>query len=166
MTLFNYRLISQSSSAVTPENISWPLSKNVLRIDSAREKGLSEKGTVRLRNILKRSVSVFGIKLRKNTPAKIRSFEEELKDGAKLARASQRRYGPIQQKLIEETIKNLENIGALYRNPNAKWARPALEMPKPGADQLRFICRLKACERDDDDHAEQHDTSGIPLAAV
>lgn len=113
------------------------------RILEATKNGLSKKGTDRLRAILKSRISVFGIKLGSHPPAKIKPFEVKIKPDAKPIRASPRRYGPIQQQFIEETIRNLEKIGAVYRNPNARWASPALAVPKPGTDQLRFTVDLR-----------------------
>ena len=53
-------------------------------------------------------------------------------------------YGPAQTAFIETTIKNLEPIHAVYKNPTAKWASPALAVPKPGTEQLRFTVDLVA----------------------
>lgn len=113
------------------------------RVTEAEQRGLSKKGAARLREILKRRRSVFGIKLGTSPPAKIRPFEVQMKEGARPFRATQRRYGPTQQAFIESTIRNLEKIGAVYKNPNAKWASPALAVPKPGTDQLRFTVDLR-----------------------
>ena len=113
-------------------------------VEEASRKGLTEKGRVCLRRILDENVKVFGIKLGTSPPADIKPFEVQLKQNAPPVRASQRRYGPVQQSFIEATITNLEKIGTVYRNPYAKWASPALAVPKPDTSQLRFTVDLRA----------------------
>ena len=88
--------------------------------------------------------SIFGVKLGSRPPSNIEPIKVQLKPDAQLIRATQRRYGPAQTAFIESTIKNLETIGAVYRNPTAKWASPALAVPKPGTDQFRFTVDLVA----------------------
>lgn len=57
-------------------------------------------------------------------------------------RTTQLRYVTMQQEFIEDTVRNLQKIWAVYRNPNAKWASPALAFSKPGKNQLRFTVDL------------------------
>ena len=45
---------------------------------------------------------------------------------------------PKQRALIESTVRRIEKIGSVLRNPAAKWAIPALAVPKPGIIALRF----------------------------
>lgn len=132
--------LSEQFGDDTPEAITKALNE---RVQEARNNGLSEQGTERLRAILRKHINCFGIKLGTHPPARIEPFDVKLKPDAKPYRASQRRYGPIQQRFIEETIRNLEKIGAVYRNPTAKWASPALAVPKPGSKQLRFTVDLR-----------------------
>ena len=40
-------------------------------------------------------------------------------------------------------MHELESIGAVYRNPAARWASPALVVPKPGTDTLRLTVDLR-----------------------
>lgn len=56
---------------------------------------------------------------------------------------TQRRYTQDQKAFISHTIRELENFGAIYRNETAKWANPALAVPKPGSDELRFTVDLR-----------------------
>ena len=39
--------------------------------------------------------------------------------------------------------RELEAIGAIYKNPSARWASPALAVPKPGSTKLRFTVDLR-----------------------
>lgn len=48
-----------------------------------------------------------------------------------------------QREFINRTVKELEQVGAIYKNPTARWASPALAVPKPGSGQLRFTVDLR-----------------------
>ena len=96
-----------------------------------------------MRAILKKRIEVFGVKLGSHLPAKIAPFEVTLKPDAKPTRAAARRYGSKQQKFTEETILNLEKIGAVHCDPTARWASPALAVPKPGTEEFRFTVDLR-----------------------
>ena len=108
------------------------------RVRAAKEKGLSDAGAERLRRSIAKYKSIFGVKLGSKPPADLEPYKVQLKAGAHTIRATQRRYGPAQKEFIESTIKNLEAINAVYKNPTAKWASPELAVPKPGTEQLRF----------------------------
>lgn len=77
------------------------------RVSEDQSNGFSEKGKPKLREMIKKHVNVFGIKPGTKPPADIKPFKVLLKPDGKPVRASQRRYGPIQQPFIEESIKNL-----------------------------------------------------------
>ena len=56
---------------------------------------------------------------------------------------TQRRYAPAQREFIVRTIHELEAVGAIYKNNSARWASPALAVPKPGSLKLRFNVDLR-----------------------
>ena len=118
-----------------PEDITEAI-KNT--IANAREKGISDKGEVEAEKILEDHRDVLRIKLGDDPPAKVEPYKVELKENAKPFRAPQRRYSPKQAEFIIASIRCLEKIGAVVRNPSAKWASPALAVPKPGTDGFRF----------------------------
>lgn len=66
-----------------------------------------------------------------------------LRENAFPVRSPRRRYAYKQQKVLSETIRQMENIGAVYKNASTKWASPALAVPKPGTDTFRFTEDLK-----------------------
>lgn len=76
--------------------------------------------------------------------ANITLCEVQLRKGAKTFRATPRRYGPKQHSFIESTTLAFEKIGVVYRNPSACWASPALAVPKPGTEHMRFTVDLRA----------------------
>ena len=63
-------------------------------------------------------------------------------------RCTQRRYGPAQRAFIASTIKSLEDVKAVYVNPKARWASPALAVPKPGTEKFGFTVDLRASNRE------------------
>ncbi len=64
-------------------------------------------------------------------------------NGSRPYRSPQRRYAPLQREFISQTVKELEAVGAVYKNPAAKWASPALAVPKPGSTSFRFTVDLR-----------------------
>ena len=112
-------------------------------ITEARNNGISEGGSKILSNTLEKYSDTFRIKLGPDPPAKVEPLVITPTDNAKPYRSPQRRYAPIQRDFIAQTIRELEAIGAIYKNPSARWASPALAVSKPGSDKLRFTVDLR-----------------------
>jgi hypothetical protein len=81
----------------------------------------------------------FRLKLGADTPANVKLLVIKLRDGAEPVRISARKYAPPQLKLIRE----LEELGLVYKNTGAEWASPPLILPKPGPDQYRMTVDLR-----------------------
>lgn len=107
-------------------------------LSHASENGISQHGEERLGSILEKHRSSFTIKLGNDDVAKVPPLSIKLKPTARPQKCPQRKYAPQQKAFIGHTIKQLEKIGAVVKNPTAKWASPALAVPKPGSDALRF----------------------------
>ena len=86
---------------------------------------------------------VFRIKLGVDPPVDVPPLLITPQADAKPYRSPQRRYAPQQRDFITQTIRELEAIGAIYKNPSARWASPALAAPKPGSTKLRFTVDLR-----------------------
>ena len=129
----NFGTDSKESIHVAFENIIKEASKN----------GMSETGTETLSRMLDELPDRFRINLGPDTQAKIRPLKIELKPGSQPSKCAQRRYAPAQMAFIKSTIRNLEKVGAVVKNPSAKWASPALAVPKPGTATLRFTVDLR-----------------------
>ena len=112
-------------------------------LSSAQESGISFSGSQRLSNLLKRYRDVFRIKLGPDPPARVAPLVISRTDKAKPSRSPQRRYAPAQREFIIRTIRELEAVGAIYKNPSARWASPALAVPKPGSSKMRFTVDLR-----------------------
>ena len=91
---------------------------------------------------------VFRIKLGRDPPASVRPLQIALKAKAGVRRASQRRYAPPQHDFICSTIKKLEKVGAVYKNPTSQWASPALAVAKPCKEGFRFTVDLRGPNAD------------------
>lgn len=86
---------------------------------------------------------VFRIKLGHDEPANVEPLTIQCLPGARPFKTPQRRYAPLQTAFINSTIRDLERVGAVRFNPSAKWASPALAVPKPGTAKLRFTVDLR-----------------------
>lgn len=91
---------------------------------------------------------VLRINLGKDAPARVDPYRISLRKGYQPYRSTQRRYAQVQKAFIEATVRSLESIGAIYKNPRARWASPALTVPKPGTDKLRFTVDLRGVNRE------------------
>ncbi len=112
-------------------------------ISNAEAAGITTSGSKRLFNLLGRYRDVFRIKLGPDPPAKVAPLVITRTDDAKPFRSPQRRYAPTQREFIIRTIRELEAVGAIYKNNSARWASPALTVPKTGSSKLRFTVDLR-----------------------
>ncbi len=107
-------------------------------ISNAEESGISLSGAKQLKYLLNKYRDVFRIKLGPDTPAKVAPLVITRSDNAKPFSSPPRRYAPAQRKFIIRTIRELEAVGAIYKNNSVRWASPALAVPKPGSAKLSF----------------------------
>jgi hypothetical protein len=56
---------------------------------------------------------------------------------------SARKYAPLELKLMRDKIRELEELGLVYKNTGAEWASPPLILPKTGFDQYRMTADLR-----------------------
>lgn len=120
------------------------IDKEFERLEQQAEEGaISTEGLKRLTSLLQRYRGIFRLMFGADPPAKVMPLSIKLKAGARPYRSPQRRYARNQREFINKTVKELEEIGAVYKNPNSRWASPALAVPKPGTDKLRFTVDLR-----------------------
>jgi hypothetical protein len=86
---------------------------------------------------------VFRLNLGADPPAKVKPLVIKLRDGAESVRMSARKYAPPQLKFMRDKIRELEELGLVYKNAGAEWASPPLILPKPGPDQYRMTVDLR-----------------------
>lgn len=122
------------------EEIDEALERNM---EEARCNGLSPKGQERLKNILLGYRDVFRLKLGPDPPANVAPLIISPVHNARPFRSPQRRYSTEARAFITNTVRELVEIGALYKNPSSRWASPALAVPKPGTKKLRFTVDLR-----------------------
>lgn len=113
-------------------------------VRSAEANRISEEGSARISRLLASYRDILRIKLGPDPPARVEPMRIKLKQNHRPTRATQRRYAPPQREFISNTVRRLENIGAIYHNPAARWASPALAVPKPGSEEFRFTVDLRA----------------------
>jgi hypothetical protein len=66
--------------------------------------------------------NVFRLKLGADPPANVKPLVIKLRDGAECVRMSARKYAPPQLKFMRDKIRELEDLGLVYKNTGAEWA--------------------------------------------
>lgn len=117
-------------------------------VRKAKKDGMSIKGCEKSNSILNRYKEVLRIKLGSDETAKVEPYRVSLRPGHRPHRCTIRRYAPRQHVFIEAIIRSLESIGAVYRNVKSRWASPALAVPNPGSDTLRFTVDLRGVNKE------------------
>jgi hypothetical protein len=108
-------------------------------IKSAEKASMSRDGVQSLRQLVTKCKDVFRLKLGADPPANVKPLIIKLRDNAKSLRMSARKYAPPQLNFMRDKIRELEELGLVYKNTGAEWASPPLILPKPGPDQYRMI---------------------------
>lgn len=90
-------------------------------------------GSDTLKELIAKHRDVFRINLRPDPPAKVDPLMVTPAENVRPFRCPQRR-----REFLTQTFKELEAVGTVYPNPESKWASPALAVPKPGSNKLRF----------------------------
>jgi hypothetical protein len=95
---------------------------------------MSRDGVHSLRQLVIECKDVFRLKLCADSPANVKPLVIKLRDGAEPVRMSARKYAPPQMKIMRDKIRELEELGLVYKNTGEEWASPPLILPKPGPD--------------------------------
>jgi Reverse transcriptase (RNA-dependent DNA polymerase) len=85
----------------------------------------------------------FRLKLGADPPANVKPLFIKLRDCEEPVPMSARKYVPPQLKFMRDKIRELEELGLVYKNTGAEWASPPLILPKPGPDQYRMSVDLR-----------------------
>eukprot|EP00171_Calliarthron_tuberculosum_P001202 IDg1202t1 len=93
-------------------------------LQKAEASDVSIRGKARLAKMLLEYRNCFRIKLGPDRPAKVAPLVVTRADNSRPYRSPQRRYAPQQRDFITCTIRELEAVGAIYKNPAARWASP------------------------------------------
>jgi hypothetical protein len=103
---------------------------------------MSRDGVQSLRQLVTECKNVFRRKLDVDPPANVKPLVIKLRDGAEPVRMSARKYAPPQLKFMRYKVRELEELGLVYKNTGAEWASPPLIHPKRGLDQYRMAVYL------------------------
>jgi hypothetical protein len=85
----------------------------------------------------------FRLKLGADSPKNVKPLVIKLRKGAEPVRMSARKYAPPQLKIMRDKIRELEDLGLVYKNTGVEWASPPLIVPKPAPDQYRMTVDLR-----------------------
>jgi hypothetical protein len=89
-------------------------------ISSAEQAGMSRDGVQSLRQLVTECKDVFRLKLGADPPANLKPLVIKLRDGAEPVRMSARKYAPPQLKFMRDKIRELEELGLVYKNTVAE----------------------------------------------
>jgi hypothetical protein len=112
-------------------------------ITSAEKAGISRDGVQSLRQLATECKDGVRLKLGADPPANVNLLVIKLRDGAESVRMSARKYAPPQVKFMRDKIRELEELGLVYKNTGEEWASQPLILPKPGPDQYRVTVDLR-----------------------
>jgi hypothetical protein len=113
-------------------------------LTSTEQPGMSTDGVQSLRQLVTEWKDVFRLKLSADPPTNVKALVIKLRDGAELVRMSARKYAPPQLKFMRDKLRELEELGLVYKNTGAERASPPLILPKPGPDQYRMTVDLRS----------------------
>jgi hypothetical protein len=83
------------------------------------------------------------LKLGADPPANVKPLVIKMRDGAEPVRMSACKNAPPQLKFMRDKIRELEELGLVYKNTGAEWASLPLILSKPGPDQYRITVDLR-----------------------
>jgi hypothetical protein len=89
-------------------------------ITSTEKSGMSRDVLQSLRQLLTECKDAFGLKLGADPPANVKPLIIKLRDGAEPVRMSARMYAPPQLKFMPDKIRELEELGLVYKNTGAE----------------------------------------------
>ena len=100
------------------------------KISEAREKGISGKGATSLEELLREYDDVIKLKLDCGKPADIEPLRINLKPGASLFRAKQRRYPAPKREFMTRDVRELVKLGFVKKATSPEWVSAPLIVPK------------------------------------
>jgi hypothetical protein len=112
-------------------------------VTRAEKEGMSRDGVQCLRQLVTECKDVFRLNLGADPPANVKPLVIKLRDDVEPVRMAARKYAPPQLKFTRDKIRELEELGLVYKNTGAEWASPPLIHPKPGPDQYRTTVDLR-----------------------
>jgi hypothetical protein len=112
-------------------------------ITSSEQAGMSRDGVQSFRQLVTECKDVLRLKLGADPPANVKLLVIKLRDGAEPLRMSARKYAPPQLKFMRDKIREVEELGLVYKNTGAEWASPPLIPRKPWPDQYRMTVDLR-----------------------
>jgi hypothetical protein len=125
---------------VSPEELADAIKGLVTKVEHA---DMSRDGVQSLRQFLTECRDIFRLKLGADPPANVKPLFIKQRDGADSVRISARKYATPQMKFMRDNIRELEELGSVYKNTGAERASPPLILPKPGPDHYRMTVDLR-----------------------
>jgi hypothetical protein len=89
-------------------------------LTSAEQAGMFTDGVQSLRQLVTECKDVFRLKLGADPPANVSPLVIKLRDGAEPVRMSARKYAPPQLKFMRDKIREIQELGLVYKNTGAE----------------------------------------------
>jgi hypothetical protein len=83
------------------------------------------------------------LKFDADPPANVTPLVIKLRNGAEPLLMSASKYAPTQLEFMRDKLRDLKDLGLVYKNTRAEWAHPSLILSKPGPDQYRMTIDLR-----------------------
>jgi hypothetical protein len=93
---------------------------------------------------------VFRLKLGADPPANVKPLVIKLRDGAETVRMSACKYAPPQLKFMRDKIRELEELGLVYKNTGAELAMSSAHPSEARARPVSHDCRSAFTESVDE----------------
>ncbi|KAH9106103.1 hypothetical protein AeMF1_018211 [Aphanomyces euteiches] len=101
-----------------------------LKLQEAQDKGLSEDGTARLKEMLVKFRDVFRVSFQHDPPVDVEPLEVRFKPDAIPSTCEARRYSPIQTEFLRKHLADIVDAKLGQRSNRSRWSSPPRIVPK------------------------------------
>ena len=112
----------------------------------AEDQGMPSAPHKKLWALLRRYMDVFRVSLGSDPPADVEPLRVTMKAGCEPCKARARRYKPEALDWMRGFVRDLEENGLIYPNPQSVWASPAMPVAKPGGG-YRMVVDLRGVNK-------------------
>ena len=109
----------------------------------AKESGLPKNLHKKLKSLLNKYRDIFRVRLGSDRAVSVPPMNIQLQTGASPVRVIPRKYSKEQLDFLNKKVKELEELGLIFRNTASSWASAPLVVPKKGPEKWRLTVDLR-----------------------